>query len=155
MTTRRLVAVVSLWLILTLSLLVSDADPAIPVLAGLVAVVAAAVFVVIDVALSTGSIDWAHGNRTRERAVETDQRVKKLRRDARAADNTDSRVIETTLIALVDNALIDRHRIDRSRDSKAAEPVLSEPLRDLTAGSRRRSRSPRDLQRLLTEIEAI
>ena len=155
MTRRRLVAVVFLWLVLSVSLLGSDSDPAIPVLAGIVAVLAAAAFVVVDVALSTGPVDWAHGQRTRERAVEIDQRVAKLRRDARAAANTDSRAIETTLIKLVDDALLDRRGIDRSRDPQAAERVISEGLRELTAGSRRRSLSPHDLQRLLTDIEAI
>ena len=155
MTRRRIVVVVSLWLLLSLSLLGTDADPAVPVLAGIVAVFAAAVFVVADVALPAGSVDWAHGSRTRERAVETDQRVTKLRRDARAAVSTDSHAIEATLITLVDEALLERRGIDRSRDPEAAARVLSEPLRELTAGSRRRLGSPHDLQRLLTDIEAI
>lgn len=155
MTRRRLVVVLSMWLVLSLLLFGTDADPAIPVLAGLVAVLAAAVFVVVDVAMSAGSVDWSRGYRTRERAVETDQRVAKLRRDARAAVSTDSRAIETTLITLVDDALLERRGIDRTRDPQAAERVLSEPLRELTAGTRRRLGSPRDLQRLLTDIEAI
>lgn len=147
--------VMSVWSLLSLALLGSDSDPAIPVLAGLVAVLAAAVFVVIDVALATGSVDWARGSRVREQAVETDQRVTKLRRDARAAVTMDSRVIETTLIELVDDALLDRHHVDRSTDPDAADHLLSDRLRALTARSRRRPPSPRDLQRLLTDIEAI
>lgn len=155
MTRRRLVIVVSVWLLLSLALVGSDSDPAILALAGLVAVLATGVFVVIDVALSTSSVDWRRGSRARERSVEIDQRVSTLRRHARAAVNTDSRMIETTLITLVDDALLDRHQIDRSRDPQAAERVLSGPLRALVAGSRRRSFSPRDLQLLLTDIEAI
>lgn len=155
MTRRRVLVVTSSWFLLSLSLLASDADPAIPVLAGLVAVIAAAVFVVVDVALSTESVDWTRGTRTRERAVETDQRVAKLRRDARAAVSTDSRAIEATLIMLVDDALLERRGIDRTGDPDAAARVLSDPLRELTIGSRRRLGSPRDLQRLLNDIEAI
>lgn len=155
MTPRRIVVVASVWLLLSLSLLGSDADPAIPVLAGLVAVLASAVFVIVDVGLATGSVDWVRGTRVRERAVQTDARVAELRRDARASVTTDSRVVEATLITLVDDALFDRHQIDRSRDPGAADRVLSERLRTLVAGSSRRSLSPRDLQRLLTDIEAL
>lgn len=155
MTRRRLLAVASVWLFFSVALLGTDADPAIPVLAGLVAVLAAAIFVVADVALSAVPVDWARGTRSRERAVETDQRVTKLRRDARAAINMDSRAIESTLITLVDDALLDRCGIDRSLDPQAADRVLSEPLKQLTGGSWRRLGSTRDVQRLLTDIEAI
>ncbi len=155
MTRRRIVAVASVWLLLSMSLLGSDADPAIPVLAGLVAVLAAAVFVVVDVGLATGSVDWVRGTRVREQAVETDERVARLRRDARASVTTDSRVIESTLVTLVDDALLDRHDIDRSHDPRAADRVLSERLQAFLAGSHRRALSPRDLQRLLTDIEAL
>lgn len=147
--------VAATWILLSVSLLVTDSDPAVLVLGGIVAVASAFVFIVIDIGWPADTIDWNDGRRHQAMSVETNRRVAKLKRAARAAVSTNSIVIHATLVDLVDDRLLAGHQIDRSIDSAAADGLLTPTLRKLVADSARHTVSVRELQQILTDIEML
>ena len=56
---------------------------------------------------------------------------------------------------LVDDRLLAHHHIDRVAQPQAADELLTPTLRRLLAGPRRQTATPRELQRIHTDIEAL
>jgi len=139
------------WLLLVGSLWASDSNPAVLVLGGVTAVIASALFAAFDLGQTSAAVKWPQ----REPRLDDDQRATRMRRDAYAAAASDSRRIHDTLVELVDDRLLSGHRIDRIANPEAAQAVLTPALARLVAGPRRVASAPRDLQRILSDIEAL
>jgi hypothetical protein len=155
MTWRRAASVLVGWLLLVLLLAVSDARPAVWVLGGIVAAIGSAVFVLVDLADSVEEEEWTRRARRQSPVRSPDARVSSVRRKAQGSWWSGASDIGTTLVELVDDRLLAHHHVDRTTDPTAATALLTPALRDLVAAPRRASFSPRDLQTLLSDIEAL
>lgn len=155
MTRVRVVVVVVAWALLVLALWVSDARPAVLVLGGMVAVIATAVYVMLDLADAIVEVEWTRRSRRQAVARSVDPRVSQLRRKAQGAWWSGSTEIGDTLVELVDDRLLAHHHIDRAADPDAANAVLGPTLRTLVGGPRLKSASPGELHAILSEIEAL
>ena len=60
-----------------------------------------------------------------------------------------------SLVDLVDDRLLAHHRIDRATDPAAAMEVLTPTLRQLVVVDRRPAVAVRQLDRIITDIEAL
>jgi hypothetical protein len=153
---RRIAVVVGFWVLLVLALVVSDAQPAVLVLAGVVAAIGTAVFVVFDLADAVDEVEWTRRSRRPASLPQrTDPRVSALRRKAQGTWWSSSSELGDTLVELIDDRLLAHHHVDRSADPAAASAVLTPALRSLVTQPRRSSMSPRELDQLLSEIEAL
>ncbi len=155
MTRVRVVLVVGAWALLVLALWVSDARPAVLVLGGMVAAGATAIFVMLDLTDAIVEVEWTRRSRRQSDVRPTDPRVSQLRRKAQGAWWSGSTEIGDTLVELVDDRLLAHHHIDRATDPDAANAVLGPTLRTLVGGPRLKSASPRELNTILSEIEAL
>lgn len=152
---RRALVVVGAWLVLVGSLWASDSQPALIAFAGIVAAFAAVVFAGVDVGSGMQRVEWTTSNPRRPAAAEHDPRVNYLRHRVQAAWLTGSTEISDTLVELVDDRLRAHHRIDRATHPQAADQLLTPTLRRLLSGPRRQTATPRELERILTDIEAL
>lgn len=152
---RRIITIVAVWAILVFLLWVSDSQPAPLAVGGIVAAITALIFVVFDVVSDPVRIDWGGNDRPPPPPASADPRVVDLRRQLEAAWRADSTRVTTTLVELVDDRLSAHHHVDRATDPDAAALLLSPTLRRLTAATRRQAITPRELQRILTDIEAL
>lgn len=155
MTRRRLVVVLASWLVLVVVLAISDARPSVWVLGGLVAAIAAAVYVLVDLADTVEGVEWTRRGRRQTPVRTTDSRINAVRSKALGSWWAGAADIGVTLVDLVDDRLRAHHRVDREADPAAAAALLTPALRELVAAPRRSSFSPRELQDLLTDIEAL
>jgi hypothetical protein len=150
-TLARISVAIGAWGLLSLALWVSDAEPAVAVLAGVAAAIAVAGATAFDLAVMTSDVKWRKG----QAAPPADQRATKLQRLMNARVRYDSTELEERLVALVDDRLLANKGIDRASMPEAAAEVLTPRLRDLVAGRRRGIAVPRELQRILTDIEDL
>jgi hypothetical protein len=141
--------------VLVVALWASNSSPAEAVLGGIVAAIAATVFVMLDLAGDISRVDWTRRARTPPLAAASDDRVEAFRRRARAAWLTGSTEINDMLVELVDDRLLARHRVDRHADPTAADELLTPTLRRLLAGPRRQVAAVRELREIVTDIEAL
>lgn len=155
MTRQRVLVTAFVWGVLVVALWSSNASPVEAVLGGIVAAIAATVFVVFDLAADIGRVEWIRRSRTPPSSGASDRRVESFRRDARGAWLTGSTEINEMLVELVDDRLLARHRIDRRADPTAADELLTPTLRRLLAGPRRQVAAVRELQQIVTDIEAL
>ncbi len=155
MTTRRLAATFAAWLLVSIGLWQSDADPSVIALAGIVAVAAAAGLAAFDLFRSTRSIRWPlpPGSTTSNDA--DDQRVPRTLGDVERAVRSRPTELESRLVALVDDRLHARHGIDRRVAPRAADDALTPALRGLVGGRRGRQAGRPDLETILSDIEAL
>lgn len=151
MTRRRVWTVAGSWLVLSLALWASDAEPEVVVLAGLVAALAAGGFACFDLARITFPITWTR----RQAALAQDERAVGLRRKLNAGAQYDSTELHDSLVTIIDDRLLAHRGIDRHRAPDEAAEVLTPRLRALVAGRRRGITAPRELERLLTDIEDL
>jgi hypothetical protein len=154
-TLGRLLSVVAGWAALSVALWVSDARPAVLVLGGVVAVIGAAVFIALDMADAVDEVEWTRRSRRQAIVRPADMRVSAIRRRAQGSWWSGASDIGDTLVDLIDDRLLANHRVDRAVDPAAASAVLTPALRALVDAPRRSSISPRELQQLLTDIEAL
>jgi len=154
MTVRRIAAIVIAWALLVLALWVSHSRPAVFVLGGILAALGATLFLALDLADAVDGLEWSPRARQYP-ARRTDPRVAWLHHKVQSARWSGSTEISDTLIELVDDRLRAHHHIDRAEDPAAAAAVLSPALRTLVEGQRPMARSSRELQQLLTDIEAL
>jgi hypothetical protein len=154
-TRRRLLVVLAGWALLTLALWASDAHPAVFVLGGVVAAIAGTLYVMLDLADAVDEVEWTRRARRQTPVRRADPRVSSMRRKAQATWWSGSSGIGDTLVELVDDRLLAHHRVDRATDPAGAAALLSPALRALVQAPQRTSTSPRELQHLLTEIEAL
>lgn len=151
----RVLVVVGAWLVLMGALWASDSQPAIIAFAGIVAAFAAVVFAGVDVGSGLKRVEWTASDQRRRTSAEHDPRVNRLRYGVQAAWLTGSTEISDTLVELVDDRLRAHHHIDRATDPQAADRLLTPTLRRLLSGPRRQTATPRELERILTDIEAL
>ena len=155
MTRARAIAAAAVWIVLVLLLWVSDSRPAIVALGGVVAAIAAVIYAGWDVGAAVARVEWSRTDRPRPTPPTDDPRIGVLRHQIQAAWLTGSTRVSDTLVDLVDDRLLAHHRIDRATDPAAAQHVLTPTLRRLVSGPRRQTATPRELQRILTDIEAL
>ncbi len=155
MTVRRLAIIVAVWALLVGALWVSDSQPAVLLLAGIVAALITALFVMIDFADSVEPVEWVQHLGSDGWVAGSDPRVRSIRRQLYGVRFTGSEEISQTLIELVDDRLLAHHQIDRFDDPSAATAILPPLLRRLVAGDRRSVGTMRGVRRVLTDIEAL
>jgi hypothetical protein len=152
----RAVATVCVWLVVCVSLAASDARPAVLALAGLVAVVAAVILVMFDLAKEVRRVEWIPPRRPPRSSLRaSDPRVGSLRNQLYDARRFGSTELSATLVDLVDDRLLAHHHIDRATDSAAAMEALTPALRQLVAGSRWPTVGMRQLGRIVADIESL
>ena len=166
---RRVITIAATWIVLVFLLWVSDSRPAAFAIGGIVAALATIIYVAFDVVAEPVRVDWggndvsvavgiaAKGGNDRPPPPppSADPRVVDLRRQVQAAWRTDSTRVADTLVALLDDRLAAHHGIDRAANPNAAAQLLSPALRHLIAPTRRPTITTRELQRILTDIEAL
>lgn len=155
MSRRRVLTIVGGWLLLALALWISDAKPAVFVLGGMVAVIGAGIYLLIDMADAVDEMEWTRRSRRQALVRRADIRVNTLRRKAQGSWWSGASDIGDTLVELIDDRLLAHHHVDRTADPAAAAAVLTPALQSLVAAPRRSSISARELQLLLTDIEAL
>mgnify|MGYP001171027980 FL=1 len=151
----RVLAALGVWAALVVALWVSDARPAALVLGGVVAVLATAVFVLVDLVAGISRVQWTQRSQSSNASARLDRPVESLRRQARSAWLTGSTQVNDTLVELIDDRLLAHHRIDRRANPVLANETLTPALRHLVAGHRRPVTAARDLRQILTDIEAL
>ena len=146
---------VGVWLIVVAALWASDSRPAVAVIGGIVAAGAAACSAALALGRSAAKVEWRPEVPHRPAPAADDPRVGTLRHRVQAAWFTGSTQVSDTLVDLVDDRLHAHHHIDRVAQPQAADELLTPALRRLLAGPRRQTATPRELQRILTDIEAL
>jgi hypothetical protein len=150
------VVIVCLWLVLIVSLAATNARPAVLVLGGIVAVVAAAILMMSDLAKLVIRVEWIPPRRlSRASSRGSDPRIASLRSQLHDARWFRSTELRETLVDLVDDRLLAHHGIDRTTNSAAAMQALTPALRQLVEASRRPAVGTRQLVRIVTDIELL
>jgi hypothetical protein len=147
---------VCVWLVLCVSLAASDGRPAVLVLGGIVAVVAAVILAMFDLAKVVIRVAWIpprHMSRSSLRG--SDPRVSSLRNQLYDARWFGSTELRATLVDLVDDRLLAHRHIDRATDPAAAMEALTPALRQLVVGSRRPAAGGRQLGEIIADIESL
>ena len=152
---RRVITITVSWLVVVFLLWVSDSQPAAFAVGGIVAAIATIIYVTFDVVAEPVRVDWGGNDRPPPPPPSADPRVVDLRRQVQAAWRADSTRVADTLVALVDDRLSAHHGIDRAANPDAAAQLLSPALRHLISPTRRPAITPRELNRILTDIEAL
>ena len=155
MTRWRALATVCAWLVLSVSLVATDARPEVLVLGGVVAVVSAVMLVILDLAKAVSRIEWTRRRQVYRSTRGSDPRVSSLRNQLYDARWFNSTELRDTLVDLVDDRLLALHHIDRAADPAAAMDALTPRLRHLVAGSRHTGIAVRQLVRTLADIESL
>ena len=154
MTLRRVLAIVIAWALLVLALWFSHSRPAVVVLGGIIAAIGATLFVALDLADVVSELEWTPNARHLP-SKRGDARVSWTRQKVQSARWSGSTEINDTLTELIDDRLLAHHHIDRAADPAAAAELLGPALRSFLDGRRRTAMTARELQRVLTEIEAL
>ncbi|MEQ1873814.1 MAG: hypothetical protein ABL953_08815 [Ilumatobacteraceae bacterium] len=155
MTRRRILVTLGVWLTVVMSLWASDARPAILVIGGIVAVVAAFIILMVDLNGAVSRVRWTRRTDEGGPARDIDPRVRSLRHHVYGAWLSGSTKVGDTLIELLDERLMANHRITRTADQSTADKLLTPSLRRLIAGPRRQTATARELRQILTDIEAL
>jgi hypothetical protein len=155
MTPWRALAMVCVWLVLSLSLAVTNARPAVFVLASIVAVVSAAIVVTLDLSKRVVRVEWTRRRRVHHSTRGSDPRVISLHSQLYDARWFGSSELRGTLIDLVDDRLLAHRHIDRATDPDAAFKALTPLLRQLVTSPRRPAVAVRQLDRIVSDIESL
>ena len=155
MTRRRVLMTVCVWAVLVVLLWISNSDPAVHVLGGIVAVAAAITFATLDLTKSVLRVSWTRRSDQPDRSDGTDARVSAVRHQVYRARLSGSAEISETLVDLLDSRLVARHQIQRAAEPANADALLTPSLRRLVAGPRRQTATVRELRQILTDIEAL
>ena len=137
MTRGWISAGVAAWVVLSLSLWVSDASPDVVVLAGVVAAAVGATFAAAGLGRAVAMLRWPASGPNPDMPVEPDRRIVRFQRDARNAVRSESDDLHARLSALA-----------------AENPDRSAVTGRLAAGPSRRVGTARELDRLLSDLEA-
>ena len=154
MTRLRVLAMVCVWLVFSVSLAASNARPAVLVLAGIVAVGSAVIVVMVDLSHAVIRVGWTRPRQVRRSTRGSDPRVSSLRNELYDARWFGSAELRGTLVDLVDDRLLAHRHIDRATDPAAAMEVLTPTLRHLVA-TQRPAVAVRQLGRIITDIESL
>lgn len=142
------------WLVLSVSLAATNAQPAVLVLAGIVAVVSAVILVMFDLSNAVIRVGWTRPRQVRRTTRGSDPRVSSLRTELYDARWFGSAELRGTLVDLVDDRLLAHRHIDRATDPAAAMEALTPILRHLVA-AQRPAAAVRQLGRIITDIESL
>lgn len=145
---------VCVWLVLSVSLAATNAQPAVLVLAGIVAVVSAVILVMFDLSNAVIRVGWTRPRQVRRSTRGSDPRVSSLRTELYDARWFGSAELRGTLVDLVDDRLLAHRHIDRATDPAAAMEALTPILRHLVA-AQRPAAAVRQLGRIITDIESL
>lgn len=154
MTRWRALVMVCAWLVLSVSLAATNAQPAVLVLAGIVAVVSAVILVMFDLSNAVIRVGWTRPRQVRRSTRGSDPRVSSLRTELYDARWFGSAELRGTLVDLVDDRLLAHRHIDRATDPAAAMEALTPILRHLVA-AQRPAAAVRQLGRIITDIESL
>ena len=155
MTRSQALVALSVWLVLSVALAATDARPSVIVLFGIISIVTVVIVVVLDLPDRTVTIEWHRPRGHPQSTRGVDQRVSALRDQLHTAGWLGSNELRVALVELVDDRLLVHRRIDRAVDPAAAMEALTPTLRRLVAGRRRPGTTVRELDRILTDIEAL
>lgn len=145
----------AVWLVLSVGLWAIGSRPAVVVLAGIVAVVAAGLVLLTNLVDDVLPVVWV-GRTEGADATRRDERcLTPLRNQLDLARRYGAPDLHETLVELVDHRLLAHHRIDRAEDPTAAAGVLTPTLARLVAGPLRPITSGRELRQIITDIEAL
>jgi hypothetical protein len=150
----RALVMVCVWLVLSVSLAATNAQPAVLVLAGIVAVVSAVILVMFDLSNAVIRVGWTRPRQVRRSTRGSDPRVSSLRTELYDARWFRSAELRGTLVDLVDDRLLAHRHIDRATDPAAAMEALTPILRHLVA-AQRPAAAVRQLGRIITDIESL
>lgn len=131
----------AIWLILCLSLWLTDSKPAVIALAAVVVAATALVVVPFDAVRNIGDTGWSSPRRSAHQG-DSDPWVTQLRHQMAGARQTGSPELHARLVALV---------IDQRTEGQPLTPAL----RELLDGSPSRLAARRTLLQTITEIEAL
>jgi hypothetical protein len=155
MTRARVWVAAGVWVVLSVGLWASDADPAVLLLGAVVTAVVAAIVVAIDLATAACGVEWTRPRSAAPPIGADDPIVTSLRRQIHGASWGASTVLRDTLIDAIDERLLVGHQIDRLNDPAAATAALTPRLRRFVERQRRREVAPGELRQILTDIEAL
>ena len=155
MTRLRVIGTVAVWFALSVLLAIAGARPAVVVIAGVVAVVATLTFLTVDLFHAVTSLHWSRRHRGLRFEPGSDQWGLKVRQQLHRAERSGSTELSDALVRLVDDRLVAHHGIDRARDEALAHRILSPALRRLVCHPPPHIAGVRDLDRIVTEIEAL
>ena len=155
MTRRRLVIAIALWVLLSLELVRSNAQPAFLVLAAIMALVATALSLAFDLAKDIVAADWPTPGGQPPVDTSLQKRADTLRALASGAAGGYTTTLHDSLVDLVDDRLLANHGIDRRTNPQGAELILPDSLLRLIDGPDRSTSSANQLSRLLNDIEEL
>jgi hypothetical protein len=151
----RVLVAVSVWVLLSVGLWASDADPAVLLLGAVVAAVVVAIVVAIDLVTAGSGLEWTRPPTATLPVSADDPVVTSLRRQIHGASWGGSTMLRDTLLDAIDERLLAGRQIDRSNDPAAATAALTPRLRRFVERQRRREVAPGELRQILTDIEAL
>ncbi len=151
MTPRRFFAATAIWVLLSVALWASDAEPAIAILGGLMAACAVGAVLALDLVVAVSSVEWRKGRPT----AEADERAMKLQRLMNARVRYDSTDLDDRLVALIDERLAANHGMDRATTPDEASAMLTPRLQQVVAGRHKGIAVPRRLRAILSDIEEL
>jgi hypothetical protein len=155
MTRLRIISTLIAWLLLLIALWLSDADPSVIALAGIVAVASAMGLVVFDLGTAGQTILWPRPPESKPGGEPRTESIPRPLNDLGWAVRSHPTGLRPRLVALVDDLLVTRHRVDRRSAPAIADDVLTPALRKLVASSTGRVESTRKLAAVIDEIEAL
>jgi len=155
MTRNRLLVIVGAWLVSWVALWLSDADPSAVALAGIVAVVAAAILAAVDLGRSARRIAWPLPPESSQPAAVAGERVPRTLHGIDAVVRSQPAELHRRLVDLVDDRISAHHDVDRRATPELADRLLSPALRRIVAAPPRRTPTERELWDILNDIEAL
>lgn len=155
MTRRRVLGPVAAWLALSIPLAIAGTRPAVVVIAGIVGAAAALFFVMVDLSHAVSSHHWHRRGRGPRFEPGSDRWGVKVRQQLSRAERFGSTELSDVLVRLVDDRLLAHHGVDRARDEAAAHLALTPTLRRLVGEPPYRVIGLGDLDRIVTDIEAL
>lgn len=156
---RPIAATVCVTVVAAALMVVTDMGPALPLIAGLGALLGAVIWYTVDLEAEVDDSGVVPSRRVPTAVVRTDFRVSSLRSGLafRGREDRTVRELHDTLVAVIDDELAAAHGVDRHTDPAAAGAILGTELwRFVTEPEPGRSLArPSQLDHILTLIERI
>lgn len=155
MTRQRVIVVAFLWLLITVPLGLTGAEPEVIALAGVMLAAAALIVSSMDLASDLSPVPWTRRSRRPTGSAGSSWRSVALRRQMTSGDRSASTELRTQLVSLVDDRLLAHHRIDRVTSPLQADALLTPAVRRLVAEPRSATMGLRELRLIVADIEAL
>jgi hypothetical protein len=144
-----------IWLLITLPLGLTGAEPEVIALAGVILAGSAVIVSAFDLSGELSPVPWTRRSRMPPRSPGSNWRSVTLRRQMTSGDGSSSTELRTQLVSLVDDRLAAAHGVDRALAPGQADALLTPTLRRLVAEPRSSRMGLRELRRVVTDIEAL